>query len=178
MITRNQLFGGGLSLAVVALLQTASIAGPPVAPPIKTVDARGLQSVLASLKGRVVLVNFWAMWCDSCLDEFPYLVKLQKKYGSQGFTVLSINADEVKDRKKALAFVQQQRPTFPIVMRAGGKLEDLPLAIDKGFLGAFPASYLYDPSGKRVGEPLLGVRSYAQFEAAVKPLLARRRAAR
>jgi cytochrome c-type biogenesis protein len=57
-------------------------------------DLQANNVTMASLKGKVVLVNFWATWCDPCREETPMLMQMQQEYGSKGFTVLGIAMDE------------------------------------------------------------------------------------
>src|SRR5260370_8715868 len=54
----------------------------------------GKAAMLAPSKGKVVLVNFWATWCDPCRIEIPWLIEMQQKYEAKGFTVLGIAMDE------------------------------------------------------------------------------------
>src|SRR6266702_8124124 len=63
---------------------------------------------LSEYKGKVVLVNFWATWCEPCQIEIPWMMEFQKKYGPRGFTILGVSMDE--DGKKAVApFLEKSR---------------------------------------------------------------------
>ena len=64
------------------------------APEIKVKDLEDKDVTLEDFKGKVVLVNFWATWCDPCRVEIPWLIEMQDKYGSKGFTVLGIAMDD------------------------------------------------------------------------------------
>ena len=57
-------------------------------------DLDGKEVSLEDYKGKVVLVNFWATWCEPCRVEIPWLIEMQQKYGSKGFTVLGVAMDE------------------------------------------------------------------------------------
>jgi len=104
----------------------------------------------ADFKGQVVLVNFWATWCEPCKVEIPWLIEMQNRYGSKGFTVLGIAMDD--DGESVVApFVEKQRYDVQ-----GQKLPiNYPLAIgddkvaDKfgGLLG-YPTSILISRDGK------------------------------
>jgi thiol-disulfide isomerase/thioredoxin len=95
----------------------------PDEPNVTFKDLSGNDVTLASLKGKVVLVNFWGTWCHPCLEEIPLLVGMQQKYGSKGFTLLGVATnDELKD---VIPFVrntqfsvggQQMTMSYPIVM--------------------------------------------------------------
>src|SRR3984893_14471117 len=69
------------------------------APEVHFKDLDGKDTSLGDYNGKVVLVNFWAIWCDPCRAEIPWLMDMQQKYRAKGFTVLGIAMDE--DGKKA-----------------------------------------------------------------------------
>ncbi|WP_397391694.1 TlpA family protein disulfide reductase [Polynucleobacter sp.] len=75
-----------------------SYAGLTQTPPIELNNLSGQAVDLSKLKGKVVLVNFWASWCEPCREEFGELIHLQEKYGPKGFKVLAINLAEMKPR--------------------------------------------------------------------------------
>ncbi|MFO1408426.1 MAG: TlpA disulfide reductase family protein [Steroidobacteraceae bacterium] len=100
-------------LTVVALLAAAaSIAG--AATPDFTLPARsGGTLSLDSLKGQVVMVNFWATWCGPCRQEMPLLEQIQQKYEPLGFTVVGINVEP--DSAAAQTWLKGVGVTFPIL---------------------------------------------------------------
>src|SRR6266849_6945855 len=57
-------------------------------------DLEGKDVPLSSFKGKVVLINFWATWCEPCYIEIPWLIEMQQKYADKGFTVLGVSMDE------------------------------------------------------------------------------------
>src|ERR1700740_770465 len=73
---------------------------------LKDLDGKNLS--LVQLKGKVVLVNFWATWCEPCRVEIPWLIEMQQKYGAKGFTVLGIAMDD-EGRSVVAPFVQKER---------------------------------------------------------------------
>jgi cytochrome c biogenesis protein CcmG/thiol:disulfide interchange protein DsbE len=119
---------------------------------------------LADLKGKVVLVNFWATWCDPCRVEIPWLIEMQAKYGSRGFTVVGTAMDD-EGKSTVAPFVEKER--FDV----GGR--QLPMsypiwlgsdeAADKfgGILG-YPTSFLISRDGKQV-EKYQGLLNYDQL---------------
>jgi hypothetical protein len=68
-------------------------AGKPAEPQVTFVQLQGGDLPLANLKGKVVLVNFWATWCEPCREEIPWLIEFQNKYASRGFTILGVAMD-------------------------------------------------------------------------------------
>ena len=96
---------------------------------------------LDSYRGKWVLVNFWASWCEPCRSEAPLLERFQQANGSGRFTVLGINLDDTTE--DASAFVDEFGLTFP-QMRDGDGRE----LRDAWGMTGFPESFLVDPSGK------------------------------
>jgi thiol-disulfide isomerase/thioredoxin len=112
--------------------------GPPAAPPIDLYTPGGEPFTLASLRGKVVLVNFWATWCEPCVTEMPSLQRVRDQLAPR-FEVLGVNYQEGPARIKA--FIDKSGITFPVVRDTDG-------AVAKAW-GAriFPASYLVDRAG-------------------------------
>jgi thiol-disulfide isomerase/thioredoxin len=94
----------------------------------------------ASLKDKVVLIDFWASWCDPCKDSFPALNELQKRYGPQGFVIIAVNVDE--NRADMEAFLKKHAADFTVVRDADQKL------VAKVDVATMPSSLLLDRSGK------------------------------
>src|SRR5271156_1509130 len=66
----------------------------PDAPDVTFKDLQGKDVSLASLKGKVVVVNFWATWCEPCQVEIPWMIGFQKKYADKGFPLLGVPRDK------------------------------------------------------------------------------------
>jgi len=113
---------------------------------------------LAGLRGKVVLVNFWATWCPPCRKEMPDLEKLYESLGPQGFVVLAIS-DE--DRPTVEKFLQGKGYTFPILLDPGRE-------IHKEFqVEGIPRSTVYDREGKLAAQSI-DMRTASQFRAMLK----------
>jgi peroxiredoxin len=94
---------------------------------------------LDSLKGKVLLLNFWASWCTPCQEELPEFQKFHQKYQDRGFSVVGINID--KRQAKAEKFVELFGLTFPVVL-------DPDSATIREYKGrSMPISYLVDQQG-------------------------------
>ena len=76
----------------------AQLGLPQAAPPLLLNNLSGKQVDIAKLKGKVVVVNFWASWCEPCREEFEELAQLQESYGPKGLVVLAVNLAEMKPR--------------------------------------------------------------------------------
>ncbi len=141
----------------------SSVAGKP-APNLKLKDLDGKEVSLADLKGKVVLVNFWATWCDPCRVEIPWLIEMQGKYASRGFTVVGVAMDD--EGKSAVApFVEKERfdvngqqlpMSYPIWLGSDDAADQF-----GGILG-YPTSFLISKDGKQV-EKYQGLLNYDQL---------------
>ena len=96
---------------------------------------------LADYRGRWVLVNFWASWCEPCRAEAPALESLQRSRGGKGFTVIGINLDDATD--DARAFVDEHGLTYPQLRDGDGRDRR-----DAYGMTGFPESFLVDPDGR------------------------------
>ena len=94
----------------------------------------------ADHRGRWVLVNFWASWCEPCRDEAPALERFQQRHGGRDFTVLGINLDDGTD--DARAFVEEFGLTYPQLRDGDGDERRKAYAMT-----GFPESFLVDPQG-------------------------------
>ena len=103
-----------VSLAILLLATSAyALRQGQRAPEINLRDLSGNQVTMASLRGRVVLVDFWASWCAPCAEEMPVLERFQRTYGGRGFTVIGVSQDHTVDNVRT--FVRQHPVSFPIV---------------------------------------------------------------
>jgi peroxiredoxin/tetratricopeptide (TPR) repeat protein len=80
---------------------------------LSTIDGRKVK--LSDLKGKVVMVNFWATWCKPCLKEMPLFVKTYDTYKKQGFEILAVSVDEIEDRPSVVSFAGAHKINFPIL---------------------------------------------------------------
>lgn len=82
-------------------------------------DIKQLQQVIGSYEGKkAVLVNIWATWCGPCVEEFPYVVKLQKKYPKR-LKVLFVSADFETQRDRAVQFLKEQGVSWTTYFKTG-----------------------------------------------------------
>ena len=105
--------------------------------PLESFD---LEGPLPDLKGKIVLLDFWASWCGPCAKSFPSLDALYQEYRERGVVVLGINLDE--KRSGMDGFLKKRPVTFPIVRDAKQKL------VAKANVGSMPTSLILDRSGR------------------------------
>src|ERR1700716_3042534 len=142
------------------------------APVVHFKDLDGKDVSLDGYKGKVVLVNFWATWCDPCRVEIPWLIEMQQKYEAKGFTVLGIAMDE--EGKRAVApFLTKERfnvngqkfpMNYPIVIGSDDVADKF-----GGLLG-YPTSFLISRDGKIV-KKVQGLISYEELTKAIESQL-------
>ncbi|HEY7112825.1 MAG TPA: TlpA disulfide reductase family protein [Thermoanaerobaculia bacterium] len=134
-------------------------------------DAAGLASRIAQEKGRVVLVNFWATWCEPCREEFPSLSRLDAAYRSKGLTVLGVSTDLASQMPGVEKFLAAQKPSFPNYRKKSGGDDQVFIdAVDKSWGGDLPFTVLYARDGRKA-RVLAGQQSYAAFEKEIQSLL-------
>lgn len=117
-------------------------------------DLQGKQWRLRDLRGKVVLVNFWATWCPPCRKEMPDLQSLYEKYKDQGFVVLSISDEEAA---KVQPFIAERKITYPILLDPGRKVNDTFM------VEGIPKSFVYNREGKLVAQSI-DMRTRDQFQ--------------
>jgi thiol-disulfide isomerase/thioredoxin len=134
------------------------------APEIALKTLAGETVKLSALKGKVVLVDFWASWCGPCRESMPVLEKLSKSYKEQGFVVLGVNIDN--DAEAARKFLKDLPVSFQVV-------NDAQKQVAKAYAPpTMPSSYLIDRQGKvHVVHAGFKRSDAAKLEAEIKSLL-------
>src|SRR5262245_52163299 len=109
-------------------------------------DLQGKSVRLSSLRGKTVLLDFWATWCAPCIEDIATLKALQQKFNKKGFTVLAVSIDEASPKEIA-TFTREHQFTYPVVMTGGQN------KIPGGYhIFGLPIAYLINPSGIIVRE--------------------------
>jgi len=116
-------------------------------------DLQGKPWHLQDLRGKVVLVNFWATWCPPCRKEMPDLDALYNKFKDQGFVVLAISDEEAA---KVSPFISDHKISYPVLLDPGRKVNDLFI------VEGIPKSFVYDRSGKLAAQSI-DMRTRNQF---------------
>lgn len=129
----------------------ACLAAPLSAAELKTLPAKPAPALalpaldggtlkLDGLRGKVVLVNFWAVWCPPCRKEMPSMARLAEKLAGRPFTLLGVNVGETPEEIRA--FLKQVPVNFPIVLDGEGA------SLKAWNVFAFPTSYVVDKQGR------------------------------
>lgn len=131
---------------------------------LQTLDGKNLS--LADLKGKAVVVNFWATWCGPCKIETPWLVELQNEYGAQGLQVVGVAMDD-SGKDEIEKFAKDMGVNYPVLI---GKE-----AVGDAYGGvpALPESFFVSRDGKIV-DRIIGLKGRAEIEDAVKKALTTR----
>jgi len=138
--------------------------GPNTTPAYRYVSLDGGELSSDSLRGQVVLVNFWATWCAPCRAEMPLLEMMHKRHTADGFTVVGLAVDRVSTAQ-VRAFVEDRGVTYPNA-HVGAEAERV-----FGGVRGYPTSFLIDRSG-RIRHTVLGPVAPLSLEPAVRRLLA------
>src|SRR5438270_491510 len=131
------------------------------APNVQFTKLDGSPFRLSDLRGRVVMLNFWATWCVPCRDEIPSLSAMQKDLDARGLSIIGVSYDDTADLVQE--FQKDIPQSYQIVLggrEVGSELPASPL----------PTTYIIDRQG-RIRDKMIGERTRAAFESVIKPLL-------
>jgi thiol-disulfide isomerase/thioredoxin len=132
------------------------------APDFTLQDLSGKKVRLADLKGRVVMLEFWATWCPPCRAEIPAIERLHREYGSKGLTVLAIAMDE-GGWDEVKAFVAESKISYTVLKGTEDVSADYKIRL-------IPATFLIDKEGN-IKKQHMGGGSNETVEQAIKELL-------
>lgn len=143
-------------------MKSTDIRENSVAPDFSLPDLAGQRVDLSSYRGKVVLLDFWATWCDPCRDEIPHFVDLQNKYGEQGLQIIGVSMDDGPEAVRD--FYQRFKMNYPVVM-GNAKTGEL----YGGVLG-LPIAFVIRRDG-RIAEKHIGATDISVFEKEIVTLL-------
>lgn len=146
-----------LALAAVLVLSTANGAelrpwSGDATPALALEDLQGKKHDLADYKGKVVLVNFWATWCEPCREEMPSLERLRGKLAGKSFEVVAVNYGE--SREKVAQFLEREFVSLPVL------LDTQKDAARTWNVQGFPTTFVVDARG-RIRYSVFGTRNWS-----------------
>jgi thiol-disulfide isomerase/thioredoxin len=168
-----------LSLAVIGLVgcdqhpsslpppKTDAIAAGEIGsrlPEFSVKDLEGHEVSSVDLHGKVVLIDFWATWCQPCKQEMPGYQKLVDRYGSQGFAVAGFKFDTMMDMEDPVRFAKEIGAHYPLAVASDELKKKF------GGIEGLPTTLLYDRQGV-LRKKVIGFEYTETFESALKPLL-------
>ncbi len=176
MLRKRLLF---LTLAVVGLVGCSQHSASPARPKEDVIaageigsrlpdfsvkDLQGRKISSADLRDKVVLIDFWATWCQPCKKEMPGYQKLADRYGSRGFAVVGFKFDTMRDMEDPVLFAEKLGVRYPLAVAA----DDLKQKF--GGIEGLPATLLYDRQGI-LRKKVIGFEYTDVIESELKPLL-------
>jgi len=111
---------------------------------LKSVDGKIIK--LSDLKGKVVIIDFWATWCPPCRKGIPDLVDLKKEFGKKGLEIVGISVDDEKTIEQVPSFVKDKNINYPVVYA------DAKVSQSYGGIESIPTSVIVDKAGKIVAQ--------------------------
>ena len=156
-LTRPQTPGASISGS------NAALKGKP-APDFQLKDLDGKNVRLSDLRGKAVLLNFWATWCPPCKIEMPWFVDLQKQYGPQGLQIVGVAMDEGNAHDAVAKFAKEMGLNYPVLL-GNDKIAD-----QYGGVDALPTTFYIGRDGKIVTR-VFGLVSHSEIEDNVRAAL-------
>ena len=145
-------------------VQRTHSADRPIAPDFTSPDLNGNPLTLSNYRGKVVLLDFWATWCDPCREEIPRFIALQEKYRDQGFQIVGVSIDDSPEPVRE--FQRQFKMNYPVVM-GNAKIAQL----YGGILG-LPVAFMIGKDGE-IHAKHIGAMDVAVIEKEILGLLSR-----
>jgi len=133
-------------------------------PEFSATDLQGRPLSSSDLRGKVVLVDFWATWCQPCKKEMPGYQKLADRYGAQGFLVIGFKFETMPDMEDPVQFAKGIGVRYPLAVAT----DDLKQKF--GGIEGLPTTMLYDRNGA-LRWKIVGFKYTENVESALKPLL-------
>jgi thiol-disulfide isomerase/thioredoxin len=156
--------------AAAAFLAALCVAAAPAAAePVKHLTPEDYRSrIVAGRKGRVLLVNFWATWCEPCREEMPSLVAAAKGFPSKDLAVVLVSLDSQKTGPVQVPkFLKEKKVPFVSWLAKTRDPQDFIDAVDPNWDGSLPYSLVYGRDG-RIATRLSGLQTEASFAEAIR----------
>ena len=133
-------------------------------PDFSVKDLQGRELSSADLRGKVVLIDFWATWCQPCKKEMPGYQNLVDRYGARGFVVVGFKLDVMRDAEDPVLFAKKLGVRYPLAVASDELKQKF------GGIEGLPTTMLYDRQGI-LRQKVIGFEYTDTFELELKPLL-------
>jgi len=151
-------------LAIILGFLWLAPSGQPLAPQASFKDLQGKQFTLEQLRGKAVIVNFWATTCPGCILEIPALVALSQKYAEQNLVIIGVAMD-YDPESQVREMVRQKNMSYPVVLDSSGEL-----AKAFGNVSLTPTTFFISKQGT-IFKHKLGEISHAELETTIQSLI-------
>ncbi len=141
---------GALAADLPPLSHSLTALEPGPAPELKFKDLEGRMHDLAELRGKVVLINFWATWCPPCRREMPSMERLTQALKGEPFVALAVDVGEDADTIEAFTSQLETTPTFPILLDTRSR------SMKAWKVSGLPTTFLVDKRGRIVASAIGG----------------------
>ena len=119
-------------------------------PAVNTINVKGLDSLIHRRNGKILFLNIWATWCQPCVEEFPDIVKLSRRYQGEKVDFAAVSVDYPDElESKVRPFVAAHSVPFNVYVANVKKDEDLINEVNPSWSGAVPATLIFDAKGKQ-----------------------------
>jgi thiol-disulfide isomerase/thioredoxin len=134
-------------------------------------DLTGYNQTIGKYRGKPLMVNFWATWCEPCREEYPMIVDLSKKFGPEGLVVLGVSLDENADLNLVRRFLAENHPGFPnFRQKPGIDADAFYQGVNPDWRGTMPQTVFYGRDG-HIARYLVGSRPRSAFEDAIRLIM-------
>lgn len=161
------LMGAGMaaeSAESAGVMKKMAVAARPEAADFKLTDLNGNLLSLSALKGKVVLLDFWATWCPPCREEIPHFMELYSAYKGKGLEMVGLSVDQ-GGPAVVTQFAKENSISYPMAMA------DIRLTQAYGGIRGIPTTFLIDKTG-RIAKKYVGYQDKKVFEREIQSLLA------
>ena len=136
----------------------------------EVIDGTRYLALVKELRGKPLMVSFWATWCEPCRDEYPMVVDLARQYGEKRLSVIGVSLDEDAEAGLMRRFLARAVPGFPNYRKKPGNEEAFINLINPKWSGALPATFFYSREGQLVAQ-IVGEAKRETFEAAIQKVI-------
>ncbi|HET6268415.1 MAG TPA: TlpA disulfide reductase family protein [Acidobacteriota bacterium] len=134
-----------LAIALICLAGSSSQTAQPTDGQVRIIGDQAIAAL--ATQNKIVVINFWATWCEPCVEEIPVLIKLHKQYSKVKW--VGISMDDSDQQAEVQKFAAAHHMDYELYLRNGSKFEDMVNSMDPDWIGGLPATFVFR-DGKRV----------------------------